>query len=255
MRIIWDNLVDYSETVVTAGSEAADLPVSNILHHHRTRVYRTGASSAAEYILIDFGSARAVQALVLLDHTLTNSDSGLKLQGNATNSWGSPSVDETLTFHAGTLAHFLSAAQTYRWWRISFTKSAAGESRDIGRVFLGPYYECVKDISFGGLTIKPVDLSDTKKSLGGQTYSNPKDIYDEIDAEFGYILDAQMTAFRTIAAATGTHTPFFISCDPTSKPYDWLYYVKFAEFQAQKVEIYKSSLPMWSTRMKFEEQL
>lgn len=255
MRLMFDNLADYSATVITAGSEDAYLPVENVQHPHRSKVYRTGTAAAAEWIKFDLGSAKAVQSVILLDHTLTGSDSLIKLQGNATDSWGAPSVDETLTYNAGTLAKFLSAAQTYRWWRVIFTKSAAGETRDIGRIFLGPYYECVKNISFGGLKITPVDLSDTGRSIGGQTYSDQRSLYHEIKTAFNYILDAQMTQFKNIAAAVGTHTPLFISCDPTVKPYDWLYYVKFTKFTGETVEIYKSASPLWSVNLEFAEEL
>lgn len=236
MRLMYSNLVDFSATAITAGSEASDLPASNVQHPHRGKVYRTGTAAAAEWVKFNLGTAQAVQCVILLDHTLTSGDSTIRLQGNATDSWGSPSVDETLTFNAGTLAKFLSAAQTYQWWRIIFTKASAGVTRDIGRIFLGPFIECTKSFRYGSPEILPVDLSEADRSLGGQTFSDIKPTYDEIKGEFYWIDDAQGTELKALADSVGTHTPFFLSIDPTNKPYDLLYYGKFKKLSAMKIE-------------------
>jgi hypothetical protein len=251
------NLADLTAAVVTAASEASDLPVINVQHPHRGKVYRTGTSAAAEWIKIDLGASYVVQAVILLDHTLTAGDSTIKLQGNATDSWGSPSVDETLTYNAGTMAKYLSAAQTYRWWRIIFTKSAAGESRDIGRVYLGPYDEMtIPPTQPDGLQIEPQDLSITQRSLGGQTYSDIKDQYDELVIEFpGALSETQSGNLQSLADTCGTHTPFFISVDPTNKPYDWLWYVKATDLTARKVKLKKGATILWDATLKLSEEL
>lgn len=254
MRIAYDNLIDRSATVITAASQAADLPVSNVQHPFRGKVYRTGASVAAEWVKFDLGSAPAVQAIILLDHTLTTSDTLIKLQGNATDSWVAPSFEQVLTFNAGTICTFLAAAQTYQWWRVVFTKSAAGETRDIGRIFLGPFVECTRSFRYGGLEIKPVDLSETDRALGGQTFSEIKPIYGEIKGEFYWIDDAQATELQTLAATVGTHTPFFLSIDPTAKPYDLLYYGKYLKLGTRGVEHTVGGY-RWTVGFEFAEEV
>src|SRR5512139_2649169 len=179
-RLMWDNYGDYAATTITSSSENADLPAENVQHPFRTKVWRTGVSTASEWIKFDLGSARAVQAVVLLDHTLTGDDSAISLQGNATDSWGSPSVNETLTYNAEKMIKVLSAAQTYRYWRVIFTKASAGVYRDIGRIFLGPVYTCERLPDYGGVEIESNDLSVTGRSLGGQTFSDIRGQYDEI---------------------------------------------------------------------------
>ncbi len=257
MRVLYDNLLDYSTAVVTAGSEDADLPVANIQHPHRTKVYRTGTSAAAEWIKIDLATAKAVQAVILLDHTLTSGDSLIKVQGNATDSWGAPTFDEAMTYNASALKHYLSSTQTFRWWRIIFTKSAAGETRDIGRVFLGPYSE----MTLGprqpdGLDIQTEDLSETSRSLGGQTYSEIKSQYDVLKISFpGVMSDAQSSVLIALAAACGTHTPFFVDIDPTDKPYDWLYYVKATSLKGRKVTMNNGTTILWDTSMELAEEV
>jgi hypothetical protein len=255
-RFLYNNWIDYTTTVVTSSSEGADLLDTNVQNAHKGKVWRTGSSTASEWIEFDLGSAKAVQALVILAHTLTSGDTSIKVQGNASSSWGSPSVDVTLTYNAGTIYYYWAAAQSYRYWRVIFTKTASGETRDIGRIFLGGYYQCAKDIQYGSLEEKPVDMSDTSRSLGGATYSDAREIFHEVGIQFDLITDAQMTSFKTIVAWVGTHTPFFLHVDPTNKTYDWLYYVKFDKFEAAKVKIQSGGTsPLWTVKMSFSEEL
>ena len=258
MRNLYDNLIDYSTAVITAGSADADLPVANIQNPHRTKVYRTGTSAAAEWIKVDLATAKAVKVVVLLDHTLTSGDSLIYVQGNATDSWGAPSFSEAMTYNATTLKHYLSSTQTFRWWRIIFTKSAAGETRDIGRVFLGPYDEMARAPKQpDGLDISTEDLSETSRALGGQTFSEIKSSYDVVNLGFPPMLDAQMELLKTLASTCGIHTPFFIDIDPSNEPYDLFYYGKLTKLIGRSV-VYRSSTAantLWTADMEFTEEL
>lgn len=250
---LYENLLDFDTTVITAASENADLPVANIAHARRKKVYRTGVAAAAEKISIDLGSAMAVQAIVLLDHTLTSGDTSIKLQGGAT--VGATTVDETLTFAAGTIVKILSAAQTYRYWQIIFTKSAAAEYRDIGRVFLGPVSLMAKSFQYGSLEIDPTDLSETERAIGGDTYSDIRDSYDGIKGEFYFVTDAQMLLIEAMCDYVGTHTPLFVSIDSTNMPTRWLYYVKLKKLGKRKAEHLNGSTYYWTVSFEAAEEL
>jgi hypothetical protein len=252
---MWENRVDLTATVITAGSENANLPAANVAHPHRTKVYRTGVSAAAEWIKFDFGSPKTVQSAILLDHTLTSGDSAIKVQANTTDSWTTPPIDQALSFNAGTIAHYFGAVETYRWWRVIFTKSAAGETRDIGRIFLGPLLEAERSFRFGSCGITPVDLSETDRSIGGQTFSEIKPVYDKVKGDFGFIGDTQNTQMKSLASACGTHTPWFLCIDDTNKPYELLYYGKTVDLSAFKIELIQSGVYLWSTSLEFAEEL
>jgi hypothetical protein len=254
IRLFYDNVVDYSTTITSAASENADLPVANIAHPHRKRVYRTGTSSASEAIVFDLGSAMSIQAVILLDHTLTEEAADIKLQGNATDTWSDPAVSETLTYSAGTIKKVLSSPQEYRYWRIIFTKSGASEYRDIGRVFLGPVSTIEQSFSYGSLEIDSVDLSETEYSLAGQSYSIIRDSYDEISGEFYFITDSQMQQIESLCAYVGTHTPFFIAIDSQSISMKWMYYGKLSKLGKRKVEHLKGGI-YWSVPFKLREEL
>lgn len=256
MRAIYDNLVDYSGVTITAGTANADLPASNVIHPFLTKVYRTGVSAAAEWIKFDLGAPKAAQSIAVLAHTLTASDSLIKIQANATDVWTSPSVDQAMTFNATKMIYWFAAEQTYQWWRFIFTKSAAGETRDIGRIFIGPYLELEKAPAQGdGIEIEPRDLSVTRETPGGQSYSSARDIQEDVNIGFPLFTEAGTTSFLTYARAVGTHTPHIISIDPTNKAYDWLYYVKFRSLKRRKVEFWSTAKKYYSLSAEYREQL
>jgi hypothetical protein len=234
--------------VFTPTSETDGLPVENLANELRTKVWRTGTSTAAENVVIDLGSAQAATCVILLDHNLTASDSAIALEANSADSWGAPAFSQALTRVAGPISAWF-ASQSYRYWRLKFTKSAAGQTRDIGRLFLGTYYEGPTASSFD---IKPQDLSKLGRSIGGQNYADARSIYDVIDLGFEVLEKAQYQSLREIADAVGTHTSFFVSVNHDEEPEDWLYYVKMKGLSGYKAKL---STIYWDSDMDLEEQL
>ena len=90
MRVFYDNLIDKTGVTITPSSQVSTLPASNLAHEFRKRVWRTGTSTAAENVVFNLGSAKAVTSVILLDHTLTAGDSAIALEANSADSWGAP---------------------------------------------------------------------------------------------------------------------------------------------------------------------
>ncbi len=253
MRLFYDNWIDYAATIITPATQDPILTAANIANELRKRVYRTLATQAAETITLDLGSAKDVTSVILLDHTLTAGDTLIKLQGNATDSWGSPSFSQTLTWAAGTISQVFST-QTFRYWRIIFTKSSAGVTRDIGRVFLGTYYETTEAPDYAGLNWGTVDPSKGTKTPGGITYYDVKEKFDEFSLKFSDYSQTDITNFETIFALVGQTISFFVQIDPNNAPADRFYYVKITEDFKRNVTAFSGTY-FWDTAMKLEEQL
>lgn len=245
VRLIWDNLVD--SATLTASSEDPAFPGINIANALRSKAWRTGTSTADEDIVIDHGSAKAITCVILLDHDLTAGDSDIVLEANATDSWGGPSFSQALTRVEGPIAAYFSS-ESYRYNRIAFTKSASGETRDIGRVFVGTYDSAPTT----GHPIHPKDLSKKSQSDGGQTFSNIRPIYDQITLEMNVITKAIYDLIKTMFDTVGTHQSFFISIDHDVEPVDWIYYVK-----AKTIPSFQpiSTTAYWRTSLSLDEQL
>lgn len=255
MRFWYDNWIDYSGVVFTESSENSAFPSSNVANQLREKNWRTGTSAAAEWIQFDLGSAKAVTSILLLDHNLTASDTTLKIEGNTTSSFAAPAFTQAVTWASGVISQLFST-QTYRHWRFSFTKSAAGETRDIGRLFLGTYYTTTERPDYDGWRRGHEDLSIVQRTVGGQRYAEARRRYRMGRFEFSAISTTQKDSFLTIVDKVGIHTPFFLQVDETAstgEPKE-IVYVNFKSLPEFNVSAFDSDF-IWDTSLDVEEQL
>lgn len=252
MKFFRTNLIDASGVIFTPTSEVSTLPASNLAHEFRKKVWRTGATSATERVVIDLGSAQTVTSIILLDHTLTFADSNILLEGNATDAWGGPSFSRTLTWASGTIGEtFLG--QTLRYWRLSFTKSSATESRDIGRLYLGDYYQTTEQPEWSGYDQTLDDLARQQVSLAGQVWTEAVDRRYLLKCDFGKTPETMMSGLKAIFDSVGNTTPFFIQVDTVS-PLDKFFYVRLDKAFKEEVAGFDSQL-YWNCSLAFKEQV
>lgn len=253
MRLLYSNLIDLAGVTFTPATYDASFPASNLANEHRSNPYRTGVTQAAESVIIDLGSAKAVTCVVLLDHTLTNADTLIKLQANSSNSWGAPPVDETLTWATGTISKFF-ASVSYRYWRLIFTKSAAAESRDIGRMFLGTYYTLEEPAENAEFPDK--DLTQRIRSEGGQFWSDAQESFRLMPVSFSGISQTQKNNMRTFSEYVKTHTSFFVQLDENDSSLNELVYVKLNELPNYEPDGFHSGGGLaYKTKLEMEEML
>lgn len=254
MRLFYDNLIDKAGVVVTPITEATGFPAYNVINGQRSWIYRTLATVALEAIVFDLGSAKAVTSVILLDHTLTAGDSLIKLQGNASDSWGAPSFSQTLTW-AEDVISAVFASQSYRYWRVTFTKASSGVTRDIGRIFLGTYFEPVDTADANGYERDTEDLSITSRSAGGQDYSEARPQARMLKLSFDRSPDADKLGFVALADLCGLHTRFFLQIDPsgTGEMVEPVY-GKLADHPKWRVGAFDGSF-YWNGQVSFRESL
>jgi hypothetical protein len=254
MRIFYDNLIDYASVVISAATVDNAFPASNVAHQHKAKVYRTGTSQAAEYVKFDLGSAKSVTSIIILAHTLTAGDTLLKCEAS-TDDFSSTAFTQNLTYAANLIAQNFSS-QSYRYWRFSFTKSAAGQTRDIGRIFLGTYYQTTEAPDYDGLDLEREDLSTIQRSVGGQVYADIRSQYRAPILDFSAVSKTQKETFETIAARVGKHTSFFAQIDENagSGVESEFLYVNFRKLPKFSVSGFDNELK-WDTRLELEEQL
>jgi hypothetical protein len=82
--------------------------------------YWQSSGIVTEHIVIDYGAATQFTAVLICDHNLTDS-AVVKIQANASDSWGSPSYDNTISTITDPLIVY--ADQTYRYNRWYFEDS------------------------------------------------------------------------------------------------------------------------------------
>lgn len=93
-------------------------------------------------IFLDVGSGNTINptSVAILNHNLS-SGVNLRLQGNATDDWSSPTVDQSITWNSGNIIQFITAS-ALRYWSILFDDYDNTDGYvECGRIFLGGYSE------------------------------------------------------------------------------------------------------------------
>ena len=89
----------------------ATFSVENLITFDRNILFRSGATYP---IVINFGSPQNITAIAIFDHNLTGTGT-LTLQGNTSDSWGSPAYSQALPITNPSIFYL---NQTYAYWRI-----------------------------------------------------------------------------------------------------------------------------------------
>ena len=135
MRIAYENLID-AATAPTALTEDLLYPATNVQNQRLSKRWRSTAATA-QTVVVDLGSAQAVDTVAILGHSLTTS-AVVSIDANATDSWAGPSWTTSLTALTGPILKYLAAAQTYQYWRFNLSDSSAASNYvEAGRLWLG----------------------------------------------------------------------------------------------------------------------
>jgi hypothetical protein len=157
--------------------------------------------------------------------------------------------------HGNGLTSAVFASQSFRYWRITWTKASAATVKSIGRVFLGTYYQTTHQPDFDGYEREDEDLSVSQRTAGGQIYTDVRDNFRNLRLNFSDIPDAQKAEFQTAAQAMGIHTSFFQQVDESaSGELLEIVYVKFRRIPKFKASGMDSDLT-WTTVFETYEQL
>jgi len=140
MRLSYDNLVN-ADNSLTVSSNEISTPASNLYDPYLTSfVLFTGNTS--EWCMIDAGAGNTfdITAVGIAGHNFTSS-AVIKIQGNATDSWGAPSFEETITYREGTIYHFTASKQTYRFIRLLVADTTNPDNLEIGYLSFDEYVQ------------------------------------------------------------------------------------------------------------------
>ena len=230
-RIAYNNLVRITGGVITASGSDYGYPVTNLVSPERWQKWKS-TSAAAKWVKIDLGSNQSLQAILLADVTVEPGQS-VFVQANATDAWGSPTVNVDLTSQVGAgmtgvIGTFLGAAVNLRWLRVYWPNAGTvNAAASLGVWFAGAYFQPVYSLA-PGYGLRPVDTSEVVRSPGGQRSASRGNIYHEINGRFEATPDADRPAMITMIQAVGRHTPFYFAIDPDQPGY-FVYYGRFDE--------------------------
>jgi hypothetical protein len=237
MIFLYNNLLD--SAILTASSEASGFPASNLKNPFRTKTWKTaGATAGTAQLVINHGSAKAVDAIALTGYPDWLAAPGtLVVEFNATDAWGAPSATETLTWVApttpggnkATIIKKLAATRTYQYNRLSVV-NAPGDW-NLGRLFLGPYFEPARMYGWG-YEESVVDPSLISQTIGGQDHADEIERYRVIRCSGVIATQAQWVLYQAMLNAVGARKQIFAAFDYPGEPIERTIYGKFSKVPA-----------------------
>lgn len=140
----------------------------------------------------------------------------IKLQGNETDSWASPSYNVTLSYDDEVISKFSSTGlhtEGLRYWRLLLQDQNPLGYIEIGVVFLGDYYEATRGRVQFPLDSNFIDRSVTFFSEGGQSFSDIRQKTQSFNLSYTGLQLADIERMRLIFDEYQTAVPFFVSMD------------------------------------------
>jgi len=249
MRFMYANQWDESSYTVSSNSEETDYPASNLREYQLARHYRaTGDTS--EWVKIDGGSSEAITASIafIAGHNITSGATTIKIQGNDTDSWGSPTVDQSFTHDAGVMWKAFTE-DSLRYWRFLVEDASNPDTYiKMGRVGLGTYLD-MTNWPKAQFPRRTVDTSTIRRSPTGQLYGDKRITYKEYEFDFPIITDTERQNLETMWEAVQKVKPILFIADPSGTTIDPLY-CTISEFELTALVGFQ-----WQARMVLTEAL
>lgn len=195
---------------ITASTENAQYPVSNIIDDRRTKVYRSTSNS--DNIVFDFGSAESVDAVCIAPNWQTGFGfTAITIEANTADSWGAPAFSQAFSFDSTyeTGITELSSTQSYRYWRLVITSSLG--YCELANVFIGPKVDITTTGINDGVQYMNQDLKNERTSVYGQEFID--DITQRKMLEgisYSNMTLAEATALMGVVDNVRTVSPFWV---------------------------------------------
>lgn len=210
MKVYYDNKWINPGGVITASSEAAGYGVASLNDHMVVTKWRS-TGDTDEWIKINFGSAVSITDVAIIGHNFTNGAT-VRIQGNNSDSWGSPTINETITWRDYIMDKAFTGG-SHTWWRLHIADAANPDTfLQFGYIFIGI------DIAFGDIISREWAETKIENSLIGETrtgqvYGDEGIIRRLFTFDVPHIDETEKANFEAIFDAVGTHTPFVLFID------------------------------------------
>lgn len=192
-----------------------------------------------EFIKWDLGMASMPQAFVLAGPRNTplkfSSNAVIKLQGNQTDNWSSPTYNQTLT--QDDYVYFIHDADKLsqsglRYWRLYIEdKNNPNLYVEAGLIYLGESFAFDRGGPEYGFTTEYNDRSNTVFSENGVEFTDVRPVSETLKMNLVGLTKTGMENLDDFFNRLGLHTPFWLSVDTnavfSSSQRRWVRYVKF----------------------------
>jgi len=196
---MWDNLL---EDGFSASSEQPVYPASNVVDRFQETLWKAQGNVAT---VILSGTDLEVSGLSILNSNLT-SGATVRLEGNDTNVWASPSFSQTFT-GGGTVFETFTK-QTYNYFRL-FVEDTSLLDLEIGYLFLGDHLQ-TRGISQGA-KINYKEQNARQFSRSNQIIGQTQYQYREASVKFPNLTNANRLEIKAVWDEVGSVKPIIVA--------------------------------------------
>lgn len=250
-RMAYRNWMWESGVVITASASATGYPVSNLASSAPWKIWRSSVTTGDQWVKFDLGASRAMTGC-LLRNALIHVGGAIKFQAHATDAWGAPTVNQTITVPATTRTNVLAAfiaTQTLRWVRILFVNTTAvSQAVELGIAFPTNYLQMTRGIVDGVGFTRP-DLSLVVQSISGHEQVDRRAQRYVLSIDPNHFLPADRDNLLAVYDRVGTHTPWFFVLDATDPNL-----MAYGKFVAQLGLVHATD-ELWRAPYVFQEEL
>ena len=274
IRLIYDNAADRA-TLAASPALVTTLPVGNLQDPSRGKPART-TSTADQVITGDFPGIELIGGMAITRHNLSSS-AQLRLELFASTGLGGALLFDSALFNAipafgwgefgwgaagwggsvfddwpdrfSTLYFVAVLARSFRL-TIKDAANPAGYMQ-IGRLFLGPYFEPSENMSYG-LNCAPVEDSKQTRTDGGTLRTDPSGSYRRWSFSLDALPAEERVVITEIMRKQGKRKDMFLNCFPGVggvKERDYAGAVKLTKLPDVPHDYYNN----WRAALEFEE--
>lgn len=226
MRVLYANEA-HEGHVLTSSSAAVGFPVTNLENYLVSDKWRA-TGDADEWIKFDAGSGNTITVTdcAINGHNFS-SGATVKIQGNATDVWTAPTIDETITFNAGVMYKQFTGG-SYQYWRLSIVDSSNPDTYvELGILFIG------EDLNLGDIYDREYPIQNEDTSIRhftrtGQMYGDKGIIRDIYVFSLPHV-DDEKSDIEAWFDAVGMWRSWFLIIEPTDLTNFPIQYMAFNE--------------------------
>lgn len=248
MRFLYSNLIDTDSYTLSINSEASGYSKENVREYQLSTTYRTTGDSD-EWLKVDGGSSEEITAncAFIAGHNISSGATTIKIQGNDTDSWATPTVDESFTHDTGVMWETFTSDDLRYWrWAVADASNSDGYI-EMGRVGLGTYFTTTEEAA-AGFTRRIVDTSSYTRSITGEIYGDEGITYIEYDFQFPVLTDTDRTNMETMWETVKSVKPIILIPTENDSTLDPLYCV-ITRFEIT----HRIGLELWSCNLSVAE--
>ncbi len=218
MRIAYLNLID-AGSAPTALTTDLLYPVENMQNQRLAKRWRS-TDASAQTIVVNLGSAQAVDTLAILGHNLQVSATVI-VEAHTSDSWGTPALSAiTLTYNAGAILKYLAAAQTFQYWRYTLNDPTNTDGYvEVGRPWLGTFL-AIDPSSLDSFTVTKKRSDTVTHGRDRQKYATEGVGWREFNLSFPRTGGTALTAVQTMYDTVGNHGSVIFSNFDSLRIYD-----------------------------------